>query len=223
MSIFPQPQFEPSPGASTVYAPPAVRRSAGRAWLLSSILPGAGQMYCGANVRGPATLAVFVIGIAAAIFASDTPRWLALRTLIFLYAFAGLDAYLTAREHNRGIEADAPDNPRVAALLNFTTNGLGYVYAGQKLGWLVVIVMATLGRLIGTVFPLGAEALILGLAIHVAKIAQRRRDEAYPPDRLPPPVESSLPAIVPYIVSAVVLLGYYGLVTLAQILILLRR
>lgn len=212
MSIFPPADAEPA----------RRRRSAGRAWLLSSVMPGVGQLYCGATARGIATLAVFVAAVAAAIFAPGDPRWFAFRLLFFFYAFAGLDAYLTARDHNRGIEAEAPANPRVAALLNFTTNGFGYIYLGhRKAGWLVVIGIGIVVRALSVVAPLAAEALVLCLAIHVTRLAKRERDEAYPPASLPPPVPSGLPVAVPYAVSGLVLLVYYAIVTLGQIMLIM--
>jgi len=170
-----------------------------------------------------ATLAVLIITVAVMIFAPGDPRWLAIRVLVFFYSFAGLDAYLTAREHNRGIEAEAPANPRVAALLNFTTSGFGYLYLGQKVGCLAVVVLGIILRGISEIVPLLVEAVLFALAAHAATMAKRERDESYPPDRLPPPVQSKLPAAVPYAVSGFVLLAYYGLVTFGQIMLLVQR
>ena len=190
---------------------------------MSAVLPGSGQLYCGATARGFATLAVLLISVAVIIFAPGDPRWLAIRVLIFFYAFAALDAYLTAYEHNRGIEAEAPANPRVAALLNFTTSGLGYLYLGQKLGCVAVVVLGIILRGISEILPLVVEAVLLALAVHAATMARRQRNESYPPDRLPPPVPSKLPAAVPYAVSGFVLVAYYGLVTFGQIMLLVQR
>ena len=222
MTIFPHPEPEQT-AAGDALAPPAKLLSAGRAWLMSAVLPGSGQLYCGATARGIATLAVLLITVAAIIFAAGDPRELALRVLIFFYAFAALDAYLTAREHNRGIEAEAPANPRVAALLCFTTSGLGYLYLGQKVGCIAVVVLSILLRGISEILPLVVEAVLLALAIHATRMAMRLRDESYPPDRLPPPVPSKLPAAVPYAVSGFVLLAYYGLITLGQIMLIVQR
>jgi TM2 domain-containing membrane protein YozV len=222
LTIFPPPDIEQPATPAAAYAPSAKRLSAGRAWLLSSVLPGAGQLYCGATARGLATLAVLIVVVAVIIFVPEDPRWLAIRVLVFFYSFAGLDAYLTARDHNRGIEAEAPANPRVAALLNFTTSGIGYLYLGQKAGCLAVVVLGVALRVISEILPLVVEAVLFALAAHAAAMARRQRDESYPPDRLPPPVPSQLPAAVPYAVSGFVLLAYYGLVTFGQIMMFVQ-
>jgi hypothetical protein len=202
---------------------PEQRRSAGRAWILSLLAPGAGQLFCGAKTRGFATLGCFVAGLAVTILVPGNARWIAFRLIVFLYAFAGLDAYLTACEHNRGEEADAADNPRVAAVLNLTTNGFGYVYVGQKLGFVVVILMITVGRMVSATVPLLGEAIVLAMAVHAWTIARRRRGESYPPNARLPAFESSLAAWLPVGLASVVLAGYYGLVTFAQIALILRH
>src|SRR5437588_4069327 len=137
LTIFPSPEVRDSGTAEprSLYALPETRSSAGKAWLLSLLLPGLGQIYVRAGIRGPATLGTFVLSVVVALFIPGEFRWLAARLAVMLYAFAPYDAYETARERNAGIEADASDNPRVAALLNITTNGFGYVYLGNKLGF----------------------------------------------------------------------------------------
>jgi len=164
-----------------------------------------------------------VTALAVAILVPGNARWLALRVMVFFYAFAGLDAYLTACEYNRGEEPDAADNPRVAALLNLTTNGFGYVYAGQRLGFAAVILMATIGRLIFSKVPLLGEALVLAMAVHAWTIARQRRDEAYPRKASPAAFESGLPAWLPAGLAGVVLAGYYALITFGQIVLILQH
>lgn len=194
------------------------RRSAGRAWLMSIALPGAGQLYLGATARGLASIAVTIVAAAVMIFAEGDPRWFAMRTLVFFYAFGALDAYLTAVQRNQGIEVEAPANPRVAALLNFTTNGFGYLYLGhKKAGILIVLGIALVTRVLAATVPLLAEVVVLALAIHAAQLAVRERRESYPPERLAPATPSKLPVAVPYVVAGFLLLLYYGLVTLGQV------
>ena len=139
-----------------------------------------------------------------------------------LYAFAPYDAYETARELNAGMEADAGDNPRVAALLNLTTNGFGYVYLGNKLGFGVFILMVTVGRVVAAKLPLVAEVFVAILAIHAWRIAQRSRDETYLPE-LRPSEETNLARAIPVAASLLILACYYGLVTVGQVLLLAKR
>ncbi len=179
MSIFPTPESVPPATAVawSGYAEAKKRRSAGKAWLFS-IIPGVGQLYCGAGIRGPALLAAFVGAAGVAIFVDNDFRWMGIRLLVMLFALVPYDAYETARELNAGIDADAPHNPRVAALLNLTTNGLGYVYIGHRLGFVVFILMMTVGRAVSVKFPLLMEIVVALLAIHVWKLAERKREES---------------------------------------------
>ena len=180
-------------------------------------------MFCGANVRGPAFLGVFVVALVAAILVNGDIRWLAIRAAVMTYVFATYDAYETAREHNFGVEPDAPDNPRVAAFLNLTTNGFGYVYLGHRWGFGVFILMATVGRIIATKVPALAEILVAILAIHAWKIAQQKRDETYPPQLRPTVVETRLPRAIPILVAAFPLGLYYLLIVIGQISLLMKR
>lgn len=133
MSIFsPSESYEPA--TTSPYKPPEKTVSAGRAWLMSLIAPGSGQIYCDASTRGAAWLVCFIVCVATAIFAPGNPRWIAIRVGLIVWVFAGIDAYLTAREVNYGMEGEAADNPRVAAFLNMTTNGFGYLYLSTKRG-----------------------------------------------------------------------------------------
>ncbi|HEX8151988.1 MAG TPA: hypothetical protein VF698_02630, partial [Thermoanaerobaculia bacterium] len=144
MSIFPA----PSEAAVPATAPPTVvtRRSAGRAWLFSLLLPGAGQIYCDAWMRGWATLTVFFFAAIVAAAAAGDASYVALRLAIFLHVFGHLDAYFTARETHRGIEPGADDNPRVAAMLNLVTGLWGYVYLGAiNLGKCILLLFALRG------------------------------------------------------------------------------
>ena len=140
-----------------------------------------------------------------------------------LYAFAPYDAYETARERNAGIEADASDNPRVAALLNITTNGFGYVYLGNKLGFGVSILMVTVGRVVAAKMPLLAEIFVACLAIHAWRMAQRSRDETYLPELRPSIPETKVPRGVPIAAALFVLACYYALIIVGQIALLMKR
>lgn len=201
---------------------PEARKSAGRAWLFSLLMPGAGQLYLGAGIRGPAVLAMFLVALGVTILVPGDARWLGVRLAIMLYAFASYDAYETARERNAGIDVDTSDNPRVAALLNLTTNGFGYVYLGHKWGFAVFLFMVTIGRVIAGAVPLLAELLVAGLAVHAWVIGRRKRDEIYPPSKRPAE-ETKLPRVIPAVVAGVVLASYYALVVVGQIALWMKR
>ena len=59
---------------------------------------------------------------------------------MIFYAFGSLDDYFTAREVSRGIDRRLMNNPRIAALLNLLTRGLGYFYLGERVKGIVVFV-----------------------------------------------------------------------------------
>src|SRR6516164_5329675 len=95
--------------APSTFAPQPVPKNPAIAFLLSLIFPGAGQFYCGKTSRGLWTLAIFFSSLAGTIYL--TPQlgrpegkvfalfWgVCLRISLFLYIFAFLDAFFTARE-----------------------------------------------------------------------------------------------------------------------------
>jgi hypothetical protein len=208
-----------APTASQYGALPERRLSAGRAWMFSMLMPGAGQLYCSAKTRGLTILGMTIAAFAAAIFYSPLLD-LALRVAIVFYVLAPLDAYLTAREFNAGIDVEAANNPRVAAMLNLTTNGFGYVYVGMQSGWMVVIVSGMLFRSLGATLPLLMEAFRAVIAVHAWKLAARQRESEYPAIERPQIEETSLPEGVPYAVAAILIGHYWLLVILGQIAML---
>jgi hypothetical protein len=222
MTIFPSEVTTTATPSNSAYVVPPTRKSVGVAWLLSLFLPGSGQIFCGATIRGPAFLAVFVIALAATIFVDGDPRWLAVRVVVMTYALATYDAYETARERNFGIEPNSPDNPRVAAFLNLTTNGFGYVYLGRRWGFGVFIFMATFGRVVAMRLPLLAEILIAMLSIHAWKIAQQKRDEIYGRELRPAGQETRLPRAIPIVGAALPLAAYYLLIVVGQVSLLMN-
>lgn len=119
-------------------SPRKVKRP-GLAWLLSLIIPGAGQLYCGMRTRAAWCFAPFLITVIAGMFGPPrSPTWSAYLAviLVVVFLFAPLDAFYTAREMNSGKEWPPYGNPRVAATLNLTTRGFGYWYLGERTkGW----------------------------------------------------------------------------------------
>lgn len=211
-----------SPRRPQFGAIPETRLSAGRAWASSMLLPGAGQIYCGAVTRGWAMAAVSIIAIAAVIFFQHA-RYVALSVLVIFYALGSLDAYLTACDYNVGVDVEAPNNPRVAALLNMTTNGFGYFYAGVKGGILLVILGGVVMRAVAKTQPLLLELFRAAIAIHAWKIAAKQREEDYPADKRPQIEESTFPRGVPITVTALIAGHYWLLVIIGQIAIWSKR
>lgn len=161
---------------SNVASPP-MSKNPGFAWLVSLVLPGSGQLYCGKINRGAWTMAFFTLTGLGVIFIDRTiPYWgVVFRACLVLYAFSFLDAYFTAREINTGCDRPLYQNPRVAAVLNLLTRGFGYFYLGQrKKGLLVFIGLGVIGaagsiRAVGV----GLEVLLVGIAIDAYRIANR--------------------------------------------------
>ncbi|MBI4164176.1 MAG: hypothetical protein HY508_00400, partial [Acidobacteria bacterium] len=104
---------------------PRKLRSAGFAFLISLVIPGSGQVYCGKKLRGVSTFVIFLLAAfgVVALNTESVLRGASLRYLAAIYIFSFLDAYYTALEVN--VEKDPPayQNPRVAAVLNLLTNG----------------------------------------------------------------------------------------------------
>jgi hypothetical protein len=184
------------------------------------MVPGAGQLYCGATTRGIATLLSFPVAILPFFLVPPEARWIVLQMAFALYAFAGVDAYATALEMHRGIDPEAPENPRVAAILNLTTNGYGYVYIGWKVGFATFLLMAGFWDSVGRFLPLLGQLVAYGLAAHAYIGGRDARRDVYPE----PPSEalesSSVPAVLPWTVSGIVLVVNLVLTLVGQIAIL---
>jgi len=140
---------DPVKTAEVMFDPQPVPRSPLVAFLLSLVLPGAGQTYGSKTSRGLWIAAVFLPALALTIYLTlrlGSPEgkeaaffWgMLLRITLFLYVFAFLDAFFTAREMTAGTDTFIAESPRVAAILNLLTRGFGYFYLGQrKLGFVV--------------------------------------------------------------------------------------
>lgn len=161
------------------------RKDERRAWLISLVLPGAGQIYCGKKARGYWTLGFFLLAfLVVVLLPAQTPLWgAALRAALVLYGYTFLDGYFTAREINQSADPPPYQNPRAAAVLNLLTRGFGYFYLGQrKKGLLVFLglalaegVLATLRTRGGpaTWAVVGLELLFVAIAIDAYRIAAR--------------------------------------------------
>jgi hypothetical protein len=116
---------------------PAIPKSAARAFLLSLVLPGIGQVYAKRQTPGWVTCAFFTLisltALGALIRGQASVAGISIFCAISLYIFGFLDAYFAALEYNQGISTYLiGGNPRIAAILNFLTSGIGYFYLGDR-------------------------------------------------------------------------------------------
>ncbi len=212
---------------------PVKTKSPGLAFLFSLVLPGAGQLYCGKHVRGGWTLFFSVVsligtGFLLSIEGSETEAILGifLRTGIFLYVFAFLDAFFTAREINDGTDIHIVENPRVAAILNLVTRGFGYFYIGEKKkGVIIFILMGILSRVsmrmddstLAIGLEIVLEVIMAALAADAYRLASKLNQErmaAQPSWQQPLQPETGLPSAVPLAFGGLFALSYAGLLTL---------
>ena len=149
-----------------------------------------------------------------------------------------------ARELNSGKDSPPYQNPRVAAALNFLTNGFGYFYLGERAkGLIVFMVMRLVGFALESVQWLW-EIIILALAIDAYRIGRRELSqgkaspllassgvlqlgltEEYVPEPAAPPIVrtpriegSRLPPAVPLLFAGLIACLYTGLVILGTIM-----
>jgi TM2 domain-containing membrane protein YozV len=221
------------PASKPTFAPQPVPRNAALAFLLSLLLPGLGQFYCRKNSRGAWTMVFFLISLGVTLWltpmlggeaaAGIALGWgVLLRVAVFLYGFAFLDAYFTAREMTAGTDPFIAENPRVAAILNLLTRGFGYFYLGQRaLGFAVFIGLGIFQQVIVHSLSAGNEAagplllefILAGLGIHAYDIARKREKEILASIEPPPQLAAatSLPSAVPVGLAALLAAAYLGL------------
>ena len=152
------------------FVPDRPHKSAGLAFLLSLLVPGAGQFYCGKNGRGGMTLAFWLLGlILCAAHPSTAIVGESLFVMLVLWIFSFLDAYFTAIEINRG-QDDVVDeeNPRVAVTLNLLTAGFGYFDLGERTKGLILFVATQVARLV--VPAAGFWGITIGLGLLIVQM-----------------------------------------------------
>jgi TM2 domain-containing membrane protein YozV len=219
------------PASKPTFAAQPVPRNAALAFFLSLLLPGLGQFYCRKNSRAAWTMGLFLISLSVTIWLTPTLAsepataliWgVLLRFAVFLYVFAFLDAYFTAREMTAGTDPFIAENPRVAAILNLLTRGFGYFYLGQRaagfavfigLGIFQQVILRGIGAGNETAGPLVIEFLLAALGIHAYVIAHKREKEILATIEPPPqPVpQSGLPPAVPVGLASLLAVAYLGL------------
>ena len=159
-----------NPGPVGSLVPPTPHKSAGRAFLLSLVVPGAGQLYCGKRPRGWVTLSCWLLGLILSFSTREGLRGTGVTVMFVLWVFSFLDAYFTAVEINRGrdIQVDA-QNPRVAVTLNLLTAGFGYFYLGERVKGTVIFVATQVVRF-GTPQLTGYAGGVVSLALIVLQM-----------------------------------------------------
>ena len=204
----------------------AWHRSAGLAFVLSLVLPGAGQFYCRKNARGWVTLGFWLLGIALCFSPNLSVKGAGLLLVFVLWVFAFLDAYFTAAEINCGTDLQVDvQNPRVAVTLNLLTAGFGYFYLGERVKGTAIFVATQIVRFAvpritgfaGGVVSLALMVVQMLMAADAYRIARAQLKEALGPE--PPPTHvpaSRLPAFVPiglacFTSAAFLALMIYGL------------
>jgi TM2 domain-containing membrane protein YozV len=208
-------------------------RNAALAFLLSLLLPGLGQFYCRKKSRGAWTMIFFLISLGVTIWltpmlvgeagAGIAQIWgVLLRIAVFLYGFAFLDAYFTAREMTVGTDPFIAESPRIAAILNLLTRGFGYFYLGQRAaGFAVFIGLGIFQQAIvhslsagnEAVGPLLLELILAALGVHAYQIARKREKEILATIEPAPqlPARRSLPPAVPVGLAILLAAAYVGL------------
>jgi hypothetical protein len=217
---------DPIDTATVMFDPQPVPKSPFLAFLLSLAFPGAGHIYCGKTLRAFWIMGIFLPALALTVYFSlqlgspegkgDTFFWgILLRITLFLYVFAFLDAFFTAREMTAGTDAFIAESPRVAAILNLLTRGFGYFYLGQRTLGLVVFFglmffQAPLAKTPGG--GLFLELISAAMGAHAYSIARQSEKRILATVRLPAePVSKGFPPTVPIGLAVVLAAGYVAL------------
>jgi TM2 domain-containing membrane protein YozV len=225
---------QPIDTATVMFEPQPVPKSPLVAFLLSLVFPGAGQIYCGKTSGGLWTLAIFLLALALTVYftlrlgspegSEDVFFWgILLRITLFLYVFAFLDAFFTAREMTAGTDAFIAESPRVAAILNLLTRGFGYFYLGQRtLGFAVFFGLMFLQAPLAKTAAGGLviELILAVMGVHAYSIARQSEKQILATVRLPaePASSNGLPLAVPIGLAAVLAVGYVALVVVGVLL-----
>jgi hypothetical protein len=196
-------------------------KSAGVALLLSLILPGAGQLYCGKSFRGLMTLCFSSVGLVLCFMRQQASlQGTGVLIVVVLWVFSFLDAYFTATEINSGqdLQVDA-QNPRVAVTLNLLTAGFGYFYLGERAKGMAFFVGTQIVRF-GVPRMTGYKGGLVSVVIVVVQmmmgvdayfIARRQLKEALGPAPEHPVfvTPSRVPAFLPIGLASIIGAGFF--------------
>ncbi len=207
------------------FAPEVPHKSAGLAFALSLILPGAGQFYCGETGRGGITLGFWLLGLLLGVLApNEEVKSIGFTLMLVLWIFSFLDSYFTAIEINRGESAQVDvNNPRVAVTLNLLTAGFGYFYLGERVKGTVVFIATQIVRFgvprqagyAGGVISLALIVLQMLMGADAYRIAHIQLKEALGPQAEKPDAPGKaprLPAIIPIGLAGLLAACFIGFV-----------
>jgi TM2 domain-containing membrane protein YozV/TPR repeat protein len=213
------------------YLPPPIHKSAGLAFGLSALIPGAGQIYCGKKGRGGLTLGFWLLGLLFCFTGEQLWIGIGIALMFVLWVFSFIDAYFTAIEVSRGQDeiVDA-QNPRVAVVLNLLTSGFGYFYLGERSKGIALFIGMQVARLlilpkvpgvVGTLIAFGLFVVQLAVAADAYRIAERQLKEALGPEATPQPnapPASRLPKEVPLALAGLFTFGFVVLAIVGIVL-----
>jgi TM2 domain-containing membrane protein YozV len=179
--------------AAGAFVPEVPHKSAGLAFLLSLLVPGVGQFYCGKTGRGGITMGFWLLGLLLCLAGpAQNAKGIGILLVLVLWTFSFLDAYFTAIEINRGQDGQVDvQNPRVAVTLNLLTAGFGYFYLGERVKGILVFVATQIVRFgipqqtgyAGGVVALGLMVLQMLMGADAYRIARMQLKEALGPPR----------------------------------------
>lgn len=221
---------EPLIGA---FAPEVRHKSAGVAFALSLLIPGAGQLYCEKIGRGGITLSFWVLSLVLCFSRQQSLIGLALTLMLVLWIFSFLDAYFTAIEINAGLDEQVDvQNPRVAVVLNLLTAGWGYFYLGERVKGIAIFAGTQIARFgvprmtgfAGGVFSLTLIVVQILTAADAYRIARNQLKEAIGPQAETPPTQppSRLPAFVPIALACALSAGFILIAVVGMAIIAAR-
>ncbi len=206
---------------------PPVHKSPGIAFLLSFLIPGVGQFYCGKTTRGGFTLGFWILGAILSVAARGDMQGIGISLIIALWVFGFVDAYFTAAELNAGVDLQS-QNPRVAVALNLLTNGFGYFYLGERTkGFALVIGMRIVAAIVTASMPAVAPILLtaagVAFGVDAYRIAKRQLAasvDAEAQARCDAAVKASrLPVFVPIALATLVASGFLALVVFGSFML----
>jgi TM2 domain-containing membrane protein YozV len=217
------------------FVPEASRKSAGRAFALSLLVPGLGQFYCGKTGRGGVTLGFWLLGLLFAFSTRAGLKGTGIMVISVLWIFSFLDAYFTAIEINRGQDAQLDgQNPRVAVTLNLLTAGFGYFYLGER-GKGTVIFVATqvlrfgvprLTGYVGGVVSLALVVVQMLMGADAYRIGRKQLKEAFDPQpeqtAAATAKESRMPLFIPVALAGLAATCFLGFIIFSLALAAVR-
>ena len=204
------------------FRPEVPQKSAGLAFLLSLLIPGAGQFYCGKTARGWIVLGIWLFAMLL-IFTGRTATAHGYGMIFGLemWTFSFLDSYFTAAEINAGQDAQVDvQNPRIAVILNLTTAGFGYFYLGERAKGLAIFIgtqavrfaLPRLTGFSGGVISLALIVVQMLMAADAYRISHAQVHEALGTEgvaaRAAALKHSRLPSYVPMALAAIVGAGF---------------